>query len=241
VLSVLRLERLSMLPTGDAAGGTEGKLDQIPPHFFLAIMQAIEAREPFPTARSRNTALYAVATARALLLPASTVSQVRLAALLSNIGMLGVPEVILGKTEPLNADEQAVIRQHPVLGAEILASVPQFQLLLPLVLHHHEDWNGRGYPNGISAERIPIGARIIRVVETYDALTAARPYRPAYTPDQALEMLVAGAGREFDPRVVNVFTTRMRRGAAISDDIIESWTAAQNDTQQAFQRTRGDI
>ncbi|MGN6566094.1 MAG: HD-GYP domain-containing protein [Thermomicrobiales bacterium] len=241
MLSVLRLERLNMLPTGDAAAGTEGNLDQMPPHFFLAIMQAIEAREPFPTARSRNTALYAVATARALLLPASTVSQVRLAALLSNIGMLGVPEAILAKTEPLNADEQAVIRQHPVLGAEILAGVPQFQPLLPLVLHHHEDWNGAGYPNGISAERIPMGARIIRVVETYDALTAARPYRPAYSAADALDMLVAGAGREFDPRVANVFTTRLRRGAALSDDILDSWTSAQNDTRQIFQRMRGEM
>jgi HD-GYP domain-containing protein (c-di-GMP phosphodiesterase class II) len=195
----------------------------IPLAFFMAIMGAVEAREPMATGRSRQIALHAVATARALMLPGDAVDAIRIGALLANIGMLNVPEAILHKTESLSADEVATIRHHPVLGADILAAVPQLRHVLPLVLHHHEDWHGAGYPHGLAGEAIPLGARIIRVVETYDALTTPRPYRAAFSPEDALQLLANGSGQEFDPRVVTAFTTRMRRNPVVRDEVLDRW------------------
>lgn len=195
----------------------------IPLAFFMAIMEAIEAREPTIVGRSRLIALRAVATARALLLPNDIVEAVRLGALLANIGMLNVPEAILQKIGALGADDIATIRRHPVLGTDPMAVVPQLRHLLPMVLHHHEDWQGGGYPHGLTGEAIPLGARIIRVVETYDALTSIRPYRAAFAPAEALQLLANGSGKEFDSRVVEVFTARMRRNHAIHDEVIDRW------------------
>jgi HD-GYP domain-containing protein (c-di-GMP phosphodiesterase class II) len=206
-----------------ATKATPGDEGQIPYPFFMAIMAAIEAREPAAVGRARIIALHAVATARALLLPDEAVDMVRIGALLANIGTLSIPEVILHKTDSLTDEEVAAIRRHPILGADMLAVVPQLRGVLPLVLHHHEDFAGGGYPHGISGEAIPLGARIIRVVETYDALTSPRPYRPAFSPADALQLLANGSGREFDPRVVNAFTARMRRNLAIHDEILDRW------------------
>ncbi len=205
------------------AADSEDDERSIPLAFFMAIMEAIEAREPTIVAHSRQIALHAVATARALLLPQEQVDTIRLGALLSNIGMLSVPEAILQKSGTLGVDDVATIRNHPVLGADMLAAVPQLRHILPLVLHHHETWQGDGYPHRLSGEAIPLGARIIRVVETYDALTSIRPYRAAFAPAEALQLLANGSGKEFDPRVVDVFTARLRRNLAIYDDVLDRW------------------
>jgi HD-GYP domain-containing protein (c-di-GMP phosphodiesterase class II) len=191
--------------------------------FFMAIMAAVEAREPTSTGRARLIALHAVATARALLLPNEVVDTIRLAALLANLGMINVPETILHKGDTLHDEERATIRQHPVLGSEMLATVPQLRGILPLILHHHEDWRGGGYPHGLRGEAIPLGARIIRVCETYDALTSVRPYRGAFGPQEALALLANGAGKEFDPRIVEAFTARLRRNLAIHDELLDHW------------------
>lgn len=193
----------------------------------MAIMGAIEAREPAMVGRSREIALHAVAAARALLLSAELIDGVRLAALLSNVGMMQVPEAILQKTGDLTAQDIATIRTHPVLGAELLALVPNLRHILPLILHHHENWQGDGYPYGLAGEAIPLGARIIRVAETYDALTSARPHRAALSPDEALRMLARGAGKEFDPRVVEGFAFIMGRDTPPRDELLDRWETMQ--------------
>lgn len=220
------LRTATLLPvTAPPATGkfADDETQHTPYPFFMAIMAAIEARESATVGRSRLIALHAVATARALLLPDDAVDTVRIGALLANIGTLSIPEAILHKTESLSTEEIATIRHHCVLGAEMLAIVPQLRNVLPLVLHHHEDFSGGGYPHKISGEEIPLGARIIRVVETYDALTSPRPYRPAFIPADALQLIANGSGREFDPRVVNAFTARMHRNLAIHDEILDRW------------------
>lgn len=217
--------------------GGQSEFGAIPVPFLLAIMHAIEGREPYSRGRARNVALYAVAIARALLLPAETVDAIRIGALLSNVGMIGVPEQILQKDDALTEEEQQVMRQHPMLGAEILSSVPQLKVVLPMVLHHHEDYAGGGYPTGISGEQIPIGARIIRVVDTYEALTSPRPYRPAYPAGEALEVLAAGSDRQFDPKIVTAFSQRMRRGP-VQDEVLDRWDELR-DTARAW-RTLAD-
>jgi HD-GYP domain-containing protein (c-di-GMP phosphodiesterase class II) len=218
--STLTLPTASPPVTGSSAGD-DGQ--PIPLPFFMAIMEAIEAREPAAVGRSRLIALHAVATARALLLPADAVDAIRIGALLCNIGMLNVPEEVLHKADSLTDGELATIRHHPVLGADTLAVVLQLRHILPMVLHHHEDWAGGGYPHGLTGEEIPLGARIIRVVETYDALTSPRPYRPAFSPVDAHQLLANGSGQEFDPRVVTAFSARLRRNLAIHDEILDRW------------------
>lgn len=202
--------------------GDTNEFGMIPVAFFLSIMSAIEAREPFSRRRSRNVALYAVATARALLLPTEMIDAIRIGALLSNVGMLSVPEQILQKSEALTEEEQQIVRQHPVLGAEILSPVPQLRAILPMVLHHHEDYAGGGYPVGLNGEQIPIGARIIRVVDTYEALISPRPYRPPYPAAEALQVLAAGSDRQFDSRIVAAFTICMQRGS-VQDEVLDRW------------------
>ncbi len=215
---------LPRAPQPAIGGNLAGDESQQPPYpFLMAIMAAIEAREPAAVGRARVIALHAVATARALLLTDEAVDTVRIGALLANIGTLRIPEAILHKADALSDEERTIIRDHPILGADILAVVPQLRSILPLVLHHHEDFGGGGYPHELSGEAIPLGARIIRVVETYDALTSPRPYRAAFSPADALQLLANGSGREFDPRVVNAFAARLRRNLAIHDDILDRW------------------
>jgi len=194
----------------------------LPLAVLLPIMDAIEARERYPRSRVRNVAMYAVALARVLDLAPVAVATIRLGALLCNLGMLRVPETILGKETPLTPDERLLIRHHPVYGAELLGDTPEVRDITPIILHHHEDWSGNGYPLGISGDRIPLGARIVRICETYDALTCERPYRSAYPPAAALKALHAGSGRQFDPRIAYEFRQMMRQQPE-RDAVLDPW------------------
>ena len=116
------------------------------------------------------------------------------AALLHDIGKLAVPEHILSKPGPLTQEEFQKIRVHPQVGAEIISAVPFPYPVAPLILSHHERWDGKGYPQGLKGEEIPLGARILSVVDYFDALTSDRPYHKAMTPDAAIALLQAGSG-----------------------------------------------
>lgn len=217
-MAIRELEPSALTKAGDEAAPPGA----IPLPFLLAITRAIESREPFAEGRSCRMARYAVGTALALHLPAEVVDAVRAGTLLSNIGMLHVPEHILQKAGALTEEEQEIVRQHPLHGAGILASVPELKSVLSIVLHHHEDYAGGGYPSGIGGEQIPLGARIVRVVDTYDALTSPRPYRPAFPRAQALEIITAGAGQQFDPQIITAFSSVVRRGP-LRDDLLDRW------------------
>ena len=207
-----------------------GALGGLPLPLFLSIMDAIEAREPYVRSRTRSVAAYATATARELSLSAEQIEHIRLGAVLCNLGMLHVPEAILQKDGALTTEEQARVRHHPLRSAEMLSSVPELEPIIPIVLHHHEDWRGGGYPIGISGERIPLGARIVRLCEAYDALTSERAYRAAHPPHEALKILAAGAGRQFDPAVVEAFVRAMRRPPARTD-VLSRWDTLEASTR----------
>ena len=194
-------ERASQVPASRGTPSGHAALGPVPESFFLASMEAIEAREPFAKGRARFVARSAAALAAALL-PPEEVNAIRIGALLSDIGMLSVTEAILQKTDTLTPEERQIVRLHPAVGVEVVMHVPQLKAIVPLVLHHHEDDNGGGYPYGLSGEWISYGARIIRVVDAYDALMSLRPYRAAYSPAEALSILSTGAGVRFDPRIV---------------------------------------
>jgi diguanylate cyclase (GGDEF)-like protein len=180
------------------------------------LVRALAERDPHLTARA-DTADLAVATAELLGVPAPDVERVRHATELRDVGKVAVPDAILGKPGRLREEEWAFVRRHPVIGERIINGAPALDRVAPLVRSSHERWDGRGYPDGLAGEAIPLGARIVAVIDAFCAMTAERPYRPARTPDAALEELRACAGTQFDPAVVEAFATaRAAREVTVS-------------------------
>jgi diguanylate cyclase (GGDEF)-like protein/putative nucleotidyltransferase with HDIG domain len=171
-----------------------------------ALARAIDAKDQTTQSHLRRVQTYAAGLARAVGLGPSEVQGVKTAALLHDIGKLAVPEHILSKPGPLTQEEFQKVRIHPQVGAEIIAAVPFPYPVAPLILSHHERWDGKGYPQGLTGEDIPIGARILTIVDYYDAVTTERPYHKALAHDSAMGLLKHEAGRALDPRLVTVFS-----------------------------------
>ena len=170
-----------------------------------ALALAIDAKDQTSQSHIRRVQLYAAAVARALGMNENEIQGVKTAALLHDIGKLAVPEHILSKPGPLTPEEFQKIRAHPKVGADIVSSVPFPYPVAPLILSHHERWDGKGYPAGLKGDEIPLGARILSVVDYFDALMAERPYHKAMGFDAAIGLLQQEAGRGLDPTVVQKF------------------------------------
>ena len=170
-----------------------------------ALARAIDAKDQLTQSHIRRVQVYAAGLARAAGLGENEIQGVKTAALLHDIGKLAVPEHILSKPGPLTQEEFQKIRIHPQVGAEIIAAVPFPYPVAPLILSHHERWDGKGYPQGLKGEDIPLGARILTIVDYYDAVTTERPYHKALTHDCAVDLLRHEAGRALDPQLVLVF------------------------------------
>jgi diguanylate cyclase (GGDEF)-like protein/putative nucleotidyltransferase with HDIG domain len=170
-----------------------------------ALALAIEVKDGTSRDHIERLQVYAEGLARSLGLPAEEVRGLRTAALLHDIGNLAVPEHILTKPGPLSAEEFQRIKIHPRVGADILQSVPFPYPVASLILSHHEHWDGSGYPAGLAGEQIPLAARVLSVVDSFCALLVDRPYRPARSPGEAIELLESEAGRKLDPGLVSRF------------------------------------
>jgi diguanylate cyclase (GGDEF)-like protein/putative nucleotidyltransferase with HDIG domain len=170
-----------------------------------ALALAIDAKDQTSQSHIRRVQLYAAEVAKALGMSENDIQGVKTAALLHDIGKLAVPEHILSKPGPLTPEEFQKIRAHPKVGADIVSSVPFPYPVAPLILSHHERWDGKGYPTGLRGEEIPLGARILSVVDYFDALMAERPYHKAMGFDAAIGLLQQEAGRGLDPTVVDKF------------------------------------
>jgi len=170
-----------------------------------ALALAIDAKDQTAQSHIRRVQVYAAGIANALGMSETDIQGVKTAALLHDIGKLAVPEHILSKPGPLTQEEFQKIRIHPQVGAEIIAGVPFPYPVAPLILSHHERWDGKGYPMGLKGDDIPLGARILTVVDYFDALMSERPYHKAMALDAALGLLQQEAGRALDPRVVQTF------------------------------------
>jgi len=170
-----------------------------------SLAQAMEKKDMGTYGHCRRVSYCARLIAAALDLNEKDRLDLKAAAMLHDIGKIGITDFILGKKGPLNEEEKKVIMNHPVKGVEILRPIKHFESILPAILHHHENYDGSGYPNGLSGEDIPLFARIISVADTYDAILSVRPYRSAATHDDAIMELMRCAGRQFDPSVVNAF------------------------------------
>lgn len=172
---------------------------------LTALSAAIEARDPYAKGHSSRVTVFAQAIARALRLDKDRISVLRLGALLHDVGKLVVPSSVLLKRGPLTDEELGLVRRHPAAGARMLRSLGAPETILPLVLHHHERWDGAGYPTGRRGDDIPLEARVLCIADSFDAMTSTRPYRSSWTPDEALAELQRCAGTQFDPELVGAF------------------------------------
>jgi putative nucleotidyltransferase with HDIG domain len=170
-----------------------------------ALLGSLEAKDRYTEGHSAATMFHAVAVARKLGLGADEIAAVQLGALFHDIGKIGIPDGILRKPERLTEEEWIEMRLHPLIGANLLAHVPNLDRVRPIVLAHHERYDGSGYPNGISGNQIPLAAQIIAVADAFEAMTSTRPYRPAMSREAAVVELRAVSGHQLNPMVVEVF------------------------------------
>src|SRR5205085_6896690 len=167
--------------------------------------RAIDAKDQTAHNHIRRVQMYGIGLARALGMSEHDVHGVKTAALLHDIGKLAVPEHILAKPGPLTPEEFQKVRIHPQVGAGIIGEVDFPYPVAPLILSHHERWDGRGYPAGLRERDIPLGARVLAIVDYFDALTSDRPYHSAMSVEGAVSLLQQEAGKALDPQVVETF------------------------------------
>ena len=179
------------------------------------LAHAVDARDAYTGRHSFVVGELAAVVARQLGLEPEEVELVRLAGSLHDLGKLAIPEEILRKPGPLTAAEKLVLRRHPQIGYRMLRSLG-VEPVSTWVLHHHERWDGHGYPHGLSGEQIPLGSRIILVVDAYDAMTSDRIYSSRVPHEAAIAELERNAGAQFDPRVVSVFVQSVAREEALA-------------------------
>ena len=194
------------------------QVDQLYMSTIQALSSAIDAKDGVTSSHIRRVQTYSVALAKAMGVSATDeVKAIEAAALLHDTGKLAVPEHILNKPGKLTAAEFEAMKLHVDVGADILATIAFPYPVVPIVRAHHENWDGTGYPRGLSGEAIPIGARILSVVDCYDALTSDRPYRPAMTQAQATDILLERRGSMYDPAVVDGFLALLPSLGAVVD------------------------
>jgi putative nucleotidyltransferase with HDIG domain len=169
-----------------------------------ALVAAVEARDPYTERHSVHVSTSAGRLAERLNLSKRETEVIKTAAVLHDVGKIGIPDAILAKPGRLTADEYRVVKQHPVTGAAILQSAACLQRELPLVLHHHEWWNGKGYPHGLKREEIPFGARVLQIADSIDAMLSPRSYKQAYDLDRVISELQRGRGAQFDPELADI-------------------------------------
>jgi len=172
-----------------------------------ALSNAVEARDAYTGKHAERVAAYGLELARATGLDVAASPQIEFGFLLHDVGKVGVPDAILFKTSALTQEEYALVTKHPVIGSEILRDVDFLGDGKLVVRHHHERWDGAGYPDGLSGEAIPLAARVFAVADALDALTTDRPYRPARPFPAARDEIRRHRGTQFDPAVIDAYET----------------------------------
>jgi len=170
-----------------------------------SMVAALEAKDIYTKGHSLRVAEYAVLISKALELAPAAIARIEYAALLHDLGKVGVSRRVLDKQASLTADEYDEIKRHPAIGAHILSDVPYLADLVPIIAAHHERLDGSGYGQGLEGAAIPFESRILAVADAYDAMTSARPYRGAMSHEAAMDQLLQGRGTQFDEDVVTAF------------------------------------
>ena len=203
----------------DSLPGADANADPYQLHRFLkdeslptiqALAAAVDAKDPYTQGHSQRVASYAVALAERTGLTGDEVALVHMTGTLHDVGKIGVPDAILKKPGRLDDEERRIMETHPALGEVIVRKAPKLVAALPGVRHHHERWDGSGYPDGLEGEQIPLLARLLALADTFDAMTSDRPYRKGLSWETALGEVARGAGTQFDPDLVPPFLSLMR-------------------------------
>lgn len=203
------------------------KPDDLMLETVTSLAGALEAKDRYTRGHSQAVSNYAVALGHALKMSPAEVEEIRAAAFLHDIGKIGIPESVLCKAGPLNEKEWEIMKQHPVIGAEqILYPVASLRPIIPAVECHHEDWDGTGHPHGYRGEKIPLGARIISIVDAFHALTSDRAYRKAMPVYEAKKILESGAGLKWDPHLIELFFNILNCATPKSVEMTEEGAAA---------------
>ena len=176
-----------------------------------ALIAALEAKDAYLSGHSARVAALSATIATQLGLSDDEVDHVRTAARLHDLGKIGIRESVLNKQGPLTQDEYEHVKEHVVIGSQILRPLTHLGSIVDFVRGHHEHFDGSGYPDGLSGDKIPMGARIICAAEIYDALTTARPYQPTLSPDEAIERMRTLTGKIVDPTVMDALATAVKR------------------------------
>jgi HD-GYP domain-containing protein (c-di-GMP phosphodiesterase class II) len=177
-----------------------------------AFVAAVDAKDPYTRGHSERVAAFSRTISRYLQLPEETQHKIWIGALLHDVGKIGVEDRILRKEGVLAPDEYEQMKMHTVIGADIMAPIEQLKEMIPAIRWHHEAWNGRGYPDGLKGEQIPLFARIVAVADTFDAITTNRPYQQAYTLQFAVETITRLTGSRFDAKIVTAFLRAFEAG-----------------------------
>ena len=177
-----------------------------------AFVAAIDAKDPYTRGHSERVAAVSRVIARSLGLPEDVQHKIWIGALLHDVGKIGVEDQVLRKAGKLSDEEFEQMKAHTVIGAEIMATIEQLREAVPAIRSHHEAWNGRGYPDGLKGEQIPLYARIVGVADTFDAITTNRPYQKAYSLQFAVETITRLTGSRFDAKIVTAFLRAFEAG-----------------------------
>lgn len=178
---------------------------------FEKVVELLEERDPYTGEHSGEVADLAGAIAQELGLRGSEVEMIKAVARIHDIGKIAVPDRILLKPGKLDPEEWEVMKRHPVIGADLIKGLEIYGRYAEVVRHEHEHWDGSGYPNGLQEEEIPLESRIIAAADVYHALISDRPYRPAYSQEEALDIIRGMAGRVLDPKVVGALLRVLER------------------------------
>ena len=176
---------------------------------LIMLANAIELRDKYTRGHVDRVMEFTVLIAEKLGLSSIQISSFRFGAILHDIGKIYIREGVLRKAGPLNHLEWNEMKRHAEIGANLLRNVPYLSGAIPIIRHHHERWDGQGYPDGLAGEAIPLGARIVAVADTYDAMTTERVYHNENTPEQAIEEIRTGSGTRYDPVVVEAFLSAL--------------------------------
>jgi len=197
-------------------------------HTIGALLNALDARDGIASGHSRRVANYACAIGNVLGLPPISQRNLELAALLHDVGKIMIGEQILGKPGKLTDQETYIIQQHPEMGERIVGEVEFLRQTKPFIRHHHERFDGRGYPDGLSGESIPLEARIIFIAEAFDSLRSNSSYHRSLDSKEALWEIEQGAGTQFDPQILTIFIENVRKGSINGFDLPEKSLGSNN-------------
>jgi putative two-component system response regulator len=172
---------------------------------LIMLANAIEVRDPYTRGHVERVMNYAQTIAEYLGWTTIEINKLRFGSILHDIGKINIAEDILKKEGSLTDEEWVEMRKHPEMGAELVKGIHYLDPAVPVILYHHERWNGSGYPYGLKAEKIPLSARIVAIADSFDAMTTERPYRKELTPEQAFSEVISGRGIQYDPLMVEAF------------------------------------